>query len=1754
MKISNMFKKIGSAAFLALSLAATTAWGGVRILGSDGTTVVNAGPLTCSAAVSAVANGQIIQLTEDTTTENNYGIGPIVIEHNNVSFKLDLNGYKLCGDQSAIYFACEGTSLTVLDSRTGGVIEGGMVPVIFDGGSFAANCTFTLESGKIVYGNGVYPVAFVGTCMGSQNPAKNLTINIKGGEIVLLERSDSSSYGCYPFFFGKDVLNDDKSFLYGFPGKGTENVTINISGGKINSEALNSQYDGVAYFGQSVGKTCLSISGSAEIIDNNGKCLVYGKGTSGSGVSITGGTFKGSELVKDVKNYLDSGKELDADGHVVAKQGGGQEQGGQEQGSEEQGEQGDPEQGGQEQGGQTEDPSVVAPENAVARIGNTFYTTVRAAFSAAKNLDTIKLLKNCDEHTSDVFMLNGKLQVRFDLNGFQLIADAFLIKGDQVLTVCDSKEAGRLDLQSGVLMGEVNPKFVMESGTYGYYADVDGASAFRGTPAMFTKYGYCTVRAVEPVVEIKGGTVKIVQGTSINGSGFVDFDYVAGEDQTWDYTFVTRTSGGKVLISGGDIEGKGKPLVSKEGNTSPVTVSVTGGTFTGDETFLASVKAAAGEGNYVEETGKVMVKKAGPEGHEVQQPVIVDTTAELTAKYGEVLAKKVMDAAQTFAATAGETGLETAPIAENGKLVADMWAALKAAAGDDAAFFDNEANNSVSGLKTKTFVQIKPVGLAINERGKVINGDVINMTSFEVRPMVSVEVNGKVIATQIPNNLLPEGGVTFRLGLSNDFRSYSGNVIVTHWKDNGDEKISETKIKKGGEFGSFFVETSATTFAPRFDVANYDTAEDEGYDQKVDMRPDNDPVFANAPSVVVNLTTGIEYPTLQRAFDNVTNGQILKLLDNVAGSTWNPLQANDNILARKLHQDEELAFILDLNGKNITWNGLAAFCIGSNVHMTLTDMSELDEDGKRHGSVTADSLVVLQGENPWFTLEEGKIVYGTGAYSYCFWAFDQFGGSSPIYVGRRTPKNPKVDVLGGEILLNEYMDSLTVKYSNYVFMFGAYCKDDNLASQYAQILSFGGTCDGGTVVIKGGFFHGLSTDVSKNYDGLVYFKGNIGKPTLDVSGCEMEIWTDEEEKKGGLFVTKTENPADTEVRVVGGTFRGSDEFKEAVKASLTERCKKMEEKVVKDKDGDLFIDPLPNGPEVETDTNALVVVRTSAGTIRTDETSERVAAKIREVTDVINTATVQTGVKETLVYQADGKMTSGAREAFLGEGSALTPEQKTAIDNADKSENGCNIDMYLHIDPVEVKVDDVEQEVDGDMLPTTIVRGVVFNVKPYLCTSVGTERVSVEIPNTMLPMQGLTFRLGMPPDFQQTPEVKVIHWSGRKGEEGSVILDNRPYPIFVDDDGFKYVEMTFYHFCDFELNNSFIYPSDPVYENTGKAEGDVDFIDARPGARLVAVPCSPTVGYNGSNPDHPLFRFGTSSNDWGSVAGGQPVEIDVSVNGDAATKLCDVTADEGYDWGTSQNGVYTFSYKYAGAEKQKAVFYATDLITQIGSNGTVVAELDGAGQVSRLVVTLTTNIVQQLVVNETVPVLFNLGEYSIVGPDGTDYTEENRDGRSAILVADGVPEDVTITITGTGSIGGGDAYEGSGAAKGGLPVAFGTNLGVPPEDRVVYGEFVTHPESLDGLQYTLDAVRQRYPWNGKVDVVYTLSNRGLDSAGGYEATIEFTGAEATYTAKLEGATFEKGQNHGLCDVSKFMPKGLDKQAFRCKLYIKRRAQ
>ena len=50
------------------------------------------------------------------------------------------------------------------------------------------------------------------------------------------------------------------------------------------------------------------------------------------------------------------------------------------------------------------------------------------------------------------------------------------------------------------------------------------------------------------------------------------------------------------------------------------------------------------------------------------------------------------------------------------------------------------------------------------------------------------------------------------------------------------------------------------------------------------------------------------------------------------------------------------------------------------------------------------------------------------------------------------------------------------------------------------------------------------------------------------------------------------------------------------------------------------------------------------------------------------------------------------------------------------------------------------------------------------------------------------------------------------------------------------------------------------------------------------------------------------------------------------------------------------------------------------------------------------------------------------------------------------------------------------------------------------------------------SARQRYPWNGKVDVVYTLSNRGLDSAGGYEATIVFTGADATYTAKLEGAT------------------------------------
>ena len=1725
MKISNMFKKIGSAAFLALSLAATTVWGGVATTSNTGSYEFKDLP----SAIKAVSDGGTVTVIGPVSTE----MIPLE-EGGNKSFTLDLNGQTVNCSGFGFDIMVPNLHITLKDSKGTGLLRTVGLPVVFEG----ENDWFTLDGAKIAFGTSIYTIGFAS--FGAVNPK----VEIKSGEISVLEYADNVTvkHNGWLIDFGNDEVGP-------FGNGSCTGGNVIISGGKINELVNHKDFDGLINLAGNSSPSAVSVKISGGEINTDKGTFISG-GT-GATIKITGGTFKGA-VVSGVNSILaKDGKELDAEGHVVAKQGGGQEQGGDEPGGDVPG--GD-EPGGDEPGG--DDP--VVPAGAVAMIGETPYTDIAAAYNAVQNGQTIKLVADCRPQNGDWRLKrtqDASVVFTLDLNGKTLQFGDIYVCGGMRLTICDSKApAGLLESGfSGICLYGNEPTVIFKSGRYQYKGDQGYPCApFMGMPSYWgqaTSIGYHN-KAFNPMVEIDGGEITLSDST-FTALGFVDF---GNEPSSLMMSGQAITSGGTLVIKGGTINSKSKPLVNTTGNTSPVTVSVTGGTFTGDETFLASVKAAAGEGNYVEETGKVMVKKVGPEGAETQQPVIVDATAELTAKYGEGLAKKVMDAAQTFAATAGESGLENAPIAQGGKLVADIWTALQTAAGDDAAFFDNEANNSVSGLKTKTFVQIKPVGLAINERGKVINGDVINMTSFEVRPMVSVEVNGKVIVTQIPNNLLPEGGVTFRLGLSNDFRSYSGNVIVTHWKDNGDEKISETKIKKGGEFGSFFVETSATTFAPRFDVANYDTAEDEGYDQKVDMRPDNDPVFANAPSVVVNLTTGIEYPTLQRAFDNVTNGQILKLLDNVAGSTWNPLQANDNILARKLHQDEELAFILDLNGKNITWNGLAAFCIGSNVHMTLTDMSELDEDGKRHGSVTADSLVVLQGENPWFTLEEGKIVYGTGAYAFCFWAFDQFGGSSPIYVGRRTPKNPKVDVLGGEILMNEYMDSLTVKYSNYVFMFGAYCKDDNLASQYAQILSFGGTCDGGTVVIKGGFFHGLSTDVSKNYDGLVYFKGNIGKPTLDVSGCEMEIWTDEEEKKGGLFVTKTENPADTEVRVVGGTFRGSDEFKEAVKASLTERCKKMEEKVVKDKDGDLFIDPLPNGPEVETDTNALVVVRTSAGTIRTDETSERVSAKIREVTDVINTATVQTGVKETLVYQADGKMTSGARDAFLGEGSALTPEQKTAIDNADKSENGCNIDMYLHIDPVEVRVDDVEQDVDGDMLPTKIVRGVVFNVKPYLCTSVGTERVSVEIPNTMLPMQGLTFRLGMPPDFQQTPEVKVIHWSGRKGEEGSVILDNRPYPIFVDDDGFKYVEMTFYHFCDFELNNSFIYPSDPVYENTGKAVGDVDFIDARPGARLVAVPCSPTVGYNGSNPDHPLFRFATSTNDWGSAQGGQPVEIDVSVNGGAATKLCDVTADEGYDWGTSQNGVYTFSYKCAGEEKQKAVFYATDLITQIGSNGTVVAVLDGEGNVTRLDVTLTTNIVQQLVVNETVPVKFNIGEYSIVGPDGTDYTAENRDGRSAILVAEGVPENVTIEIVGTGSIGGGDAYEGSGAAKGGLAVGWGSNLGVPPEGRVVYGEFVTRPESLDGLQYTLDAVRQRYPWNGKVDVVYTLSNRGLDSAGGYEAMIVFTGADATYTAKLEGATFEKGQNHGLCDVSTFMPKGLDKQAFRCKLYIKRRAQ
>lgn len=60
---------------------------------------------------------------------------------------------------------------------------------------------------------------------------------------------------------------------------------------------------------------------------------------------------------------------------------------------------------------------------------------------------------------------------------------------------------------------------------------------------------------------------------------------------------------------------------------------------------------------------------------------------------------------------------------------------------------------------------------------------------------------------------------------------------------------------------------------------------------------------------------------------------------------------------------------------------------------------------------------------------------------------------------------------------------------------------------------------------------------------------------------------------------------------------------------------------------------------------------------------------------------------------------------------------------------------------------------------------------------------------------------------------------------------------------------------------------------------------------------------------------------------------------------------------------------------------------------------------------------------------------------------------------------------------------------------------------------------------TIDKVQQRWPWNGKVDVSYTLSD--LDSAKHYDLTLTFTAAGKTSSTKLTNLT--AGQNTHVFD-------------------------
>ena len=172
----------------------------------------------------------------------------------------------------------------------------------------------------------------------------------------------------------------------------------------------------------------------------------------------------------------------------------------------------------------------VAPEfssNYEARIGMTGYVTYLEAYSAAKNGDTINVLKDLDLGTEPLFN-SDNLQITIDLNGHTVVT----AKGGTVTKAIQIDGTAKLNIKNGKIDTTKSLVFIVGDGqivadncefitTSSYGIETNGSQTNEAASAMFTNCKITTTTGYSPIYISAKGSYTYTNCEIIGGSGVV---------------------------------------------------------------------------------------------------------------------------------------------------------------------------------------------------------------------------------------------------------------------------------------------------------------------------------------------------------------------------------------------------------------------------------------------------------------------------------------------------------------------------------------------------------------------------------------------------------------------------------------------------------------------------------------------------------------------------------------------------------------------------------------------------------------------------------------------------------------------------------------------------------------------------------------------------------------------------------------------------------------------------------------------------------------------------------------------------------------------------------------------------------------------------------------------------------------------------------------------------------------------------------